>query len=1172
MRKGILVGIVMLILATAVLSLTFNDLVQTDFDEGTYFQVFFNDTYSKVQLNDQTEIGNYTSQVFDASQLAQWENLSWDGNTGAILVAVDNAEEVYKSNDLGGNWTLTNDAFNGGGTNAIEIVASSNGILYLVDSSADLWESSDFGNTWTLIKDDYNDGETNNPQVMSIDHFGNLFIFEGDEDVWSSTNSGVDWNKVNDDYDSGTSGSAPQGTTTNSSGAVFVVANDANVYVSTDVGVTWTLVKDDYNGGDGNSADDMASDSNDFLYIARNEEIWKSQDAGVSWTQMTTDFNPGDNNNIIALTSDKEANLYSVDASEDIFKSTDFGATWELMIENFNGGSGNVISITSYNQSPVTFQVRSDGDNSDWGNFIGPDGTGLSYFTNSTLSELSIDDNQYFQYAVYFETDDLNYTPELYNVSVEYTLLDITPPSSVSDLLNQSEDTSSIYWTWTNPTDDFNHTVIYFNDVWQNNTSNNFVNATGLNSDTSYTIKVYTADELGNINDTDVINVASTATAPDTSEPSWDSLPTNQTIEFGSSLSYDVSATDETAVDSYFLNDTFFTINEDGLIENLSVLRLNSVYNLNVSVNDTSNNINSSLISIIIQDTINPTFDEILSDFSINFSQAISIDVNATDLDNLTYHVDNVNFSINSATGVIENLTLLPVDSYDLNISVNDTTGNINDTQITITVLNNSAPQITLTTPSNESTLEAGTTEQLIELLTNSVSVCRYNISSVPWENMTELTNTSDVNHNYTIVGLTDSTTYDLFFLCENFSRMLSPYHFQFSIGTASSGGSSGGGSSGGSGGSGSGRKIINNLKNPELDEVPPTIEKLFPSKKNEEKVIKEVALFDIGVEFTETSISENNELLAKISLVNFGSPEDIDVNISYLILDKEGNILYQEFDVVTVDTQTEFLRSFDISNLTLGDYTLQAHLFYAGQVEEAKTEGSFDISAKVDQKGNFLTGAFINSIKSIHIKGILPFILFVLLAVGGTVTFYLVRKKSGKKDFKNTKTVKVTENPKSAILTLTTLDKIQNKILNSIKKKPKCSVIYVTLGITNKQVRNGFKRKRMSSKNIFFIDSVAAKEKDSDVIFVSPGRLELMDAAINSYLKAIKGNKLICIDSFSTLLNENSEKRVTKFLNKVATSSIKNKVPLEVYGLKSEVRKGYEIVLHNLLKEVTKK
>ena len=78
---------------------------------------------------------------------------------------------------------------------------------------------------------------------------------------------------------------------------------------------------------------------------------------------------------------------------------------------------------------------------------------------------------------------------------------DIIPPSSITDL-QATTGTTRINWTWQNPTDpDFNHTEIYLNGTFQTNTSAEYFNSTGLQTETSYTLSTRTVDINGNVNE-----------------------------------------------------------------------------------------------------------------------------------------------------------------------------------------------------------------------------------------------------------------------------------------------------------------------------------------------------------------------------------------------------------------------------------------------------------------------------------------------------------------------------------------------------------------------------------------------------------------------------------------------------------------------------------------------
>jgi hypothetical protein len=98
-------------------------------------------------------------------------------------------------------------------------------------------------------------------------------------------------------------------------------------------------------------------------------------------------------------------------------------------------------------------------------------------------------------------------TVESFNDTVLFYLSDDSPPESVTNLVNVSKGVTSIYWTWTNPTNqDFSKALVYLDGVLKQTTTNSFYNATGLISNTSYTITVHAKDTSGNINDTDVNN------------------------------------------------------------------------------------------------------------------------------------------------------------------------------------------------------------------------------------------------------------------------------------------------------------------------------------------------------------------------------------------------------------------------------------------------------------------------------------------------------------------------------------------------------------------------------------------------------------------------------------------------------------------------------------------
>ncbi len=414
-----------LIVVSAVFAAKFDDASEGDFNNGTYANTYYNATDSHVRLNSSYTYGNFTSRSFDSNQTSGWKNLSWTQTINPTLITVDVAGDVYKSADLGKTWLLKNKTY--GGADAVEVVSLKNGTLIIVDINEGIWESADFGYSWKKVKADYNDAESEDALVMLADISDSLYIFETDEDVWKSNDSGRAWAKINDDFDDSSLTDDAKGAAVNRTGEIFVVTENASVYASADLAVSFVKINNDYNGADSNNATAMISDSKS-LYIVHEQSVWNSTNSGVNWTKVNSDFNKNaDSDNAVAAGSDSNDNLYIGDQSEDIYISSDLGISWKRQAVNLNGASGDLISLASYRISGLKFQARTDDDNSSWRDFLGPDRTASTYYTNSTLSALNTTDNRYLQYIAYFETPDSDFTQTLSKVTVNYEKADLPP-------------------------------------------------------------------------------------------------------------------------------------------------------------------------------------------------------------------------------------------------------------------------------------------------------------------------------------------------------------------------------------------------------------------------------------------------------------------------------------------------------------------------------------------------------------------------------------------------------------------------------------------------------------------------------------------------------------------------------------------------------------------------
>lgn len=150
----------------------------------------------------------------------------------------------------------------------------------------------------------------------------------------------------------------------------------------------------------------------------------------------------------------------------------------------------------------------------------------------------------------------------------------------------------------------------------------------------------------------------------------WIETPTDQIYEWGESFRYDLNATSDASIDSWWLNDTsVFAIDTMGVITNQTALGIGE-YPIEVCVNDTLNNWSWATFTITVQDTTPPTWDQTPTNQLREYGTDFQYDVNASDLAGIDYYAinDTINFAINPSTGIITNATALAVGTYGLDI------------------------------------------------------------------------------------------------------------------------------------------------------------------------------------------------------------------------------------------------------------------------------------------------------------------------------------------------------------------------------------------------------------------------------------------------------------------------------------------------------------------------
>jgi len=155
--------------------------------------------------------------------------------------------------------------------------------------------------------------------------------------------------------------------------------------------------------------------------------------------------------------------------------------------------------------------------------------------------------------------------------------------------------------------------------------------------------------------------------------PTFTTIPNNQSIQFGNeSLLVIFTGTDETAFDTYSVNDSRFSINDTGFLRNITNTPVGN-YSMNITINDTHNNINWTIFTLQVRDTIFPLISfEPQTTNSSNFSQSnIYINVTTNDLSNHSV-LSNVGLKLwlryNNETGE-NNTYALDYSGYGNNIT-----------------------------------------------------------------------------------------------------------------------------------------------------------------------------------------------------------------------------------------------------------------------------------------------------------------------------------------------------------------------------------------------------------------------------------------------------------------------------------------------------------------------
>ena len=456
----------------------YNQFNQSEFDLGIYSNTEWNG--SAVVLAGENLSGTYTSKIFDADAEAIWNNLTWIGSEPDLesFFCVDGGGEIYKSVDAGVNWVMTKENY--GRTTSTSSMFSDNNYLYILSgSNKEVWRSSDSGVSFNVVNDTFS---TDSLFVGTSDSNNNLYVTTGPGDVFKSIDSGLTWSLLSD-FNLGTQD--PKGIAINSSNDIYIVDGAGDVYSSVDGGSNWTKVNDGYGGSTG--TDGIVVDSSDNLYILVGSDVYSSTDSGVTWAKINDDFSPYSNEGM-EISIDNNDYLWIADGAGRVFKSTNSGIDWSEIGDCNNAAGSDPKGLTNFVQSSdLDIQVKSCNDDS-------CSGESWEDISDNSPQDLSLDNNQYFQYKVDFTSPDSSISPNLQSINIDYDLLDsefpqisFSPSTTTSGEYNQDN-----IFVGINVSDD-SQTYSFIN-------FDNSLNAFYKLNDTGATIKDYSGNNYDGTN------------------------------------------------------------------------------------------------------------------------------------------------------------------------------------------------------------------------------------------------------------------------------------------------------------------------------------------------------------------------------------------------------------------------------------------------------------------------------------------------------------------------------------------------------------------------------------------------------------------------------------------------------------------------------------------------
>ncbi len=391
-RNALFVSVFIVIFLGIVTAAIFEDKDSADFSQGTFYRTFYNSSgFVQLNISQGFSLGNFSSRIFDAGVSSNWNNISWTSELcyGCELVSNASIEvgDFMRPLNMSGNILL------------LHLNEQSGNITdyspYNTTGRVALFEGPEYGFAGRFNTSiDFETGTGSNGEFINFSTPSQINSLENQLTLEA-------WIKAE---------SFPNDPTIIDKGPSLL-----SLYVSSGASNVLKFILDTSSG----SATTYTADTD----MVVNE--WYHVVATYNGSQVRLYLNGALDNTPASRTGTISTN------SLDLI----VGSGWSGTIANSFPFDGLIDEVAIYNRSlsaqeiqdrylrgalKMNLSVRSCDDSS-------CSGESYTKVNLTSIANLNLINNRYFQYRFDFSTEDVDYTPKLYNTTIDY-LLSNTPP------------------------------------------------------------------------------------------------------------------------------------------------------------------------------------------------------------------------------------------------------------------------------------------------------------------------------------------------------------------------------------------------------------------------------------------------------------------------------------------------------------------------------------------------------------------------------------------------------------------------------------------------------------------------------------------------------------------------------------------------------------------------